>query len=41
VGLLINDPALYQQSDTLVRELRALVADLRKNPRRYLNLRLF
>lgn len=41
MGLLINDPALYQQSDTLVRELRALVADLRKNPRRYLNLRLF
>jgi len=41
VGLLINDPALYQQSDTLVRELRALVADLRKNPRRYISLRLF
>jgi phospholipid/cholesterol/gamma-HCH transport system substrate-binding protein len=41
IGLLLNDPALYQQSDTLVRELRALVADLRKNPRRYVNLRLF
>lgn len=41
LGLMVNDPALYQQSDTLVRELRALVADLKKNPRRYLSLRIF
>jgi phospholipid/cholesterol/gamma-HCH transport system substrate-binding protein len=41
MGLLINDPALYQQSDSLVRELRALVADVRKNPRRYINVRVF
>jgi phospholipid/cholesterol/gamma-HCH transport system substrate-binding protein len=41
LGLMINDPALYQQSDTLVRELRALVADIKKNPRRYVNVRVF
>lgn len=41
MGLMLNDPALYRQSDSLVRELRALVADVKKNPRRYLNLRLF
>lgn len=41
LGRLVNDPALYQQSDSLVRELRSLVADIRKNPRRYLNLRVF
>lgn len=41
LGLMINDPSFYQQSDSLVRELRALVADMKKNPRRYLNVRVF
>ncbi len=41
LGLLLNDPALYRNSDSLVSELRALVADLKKNPRRYLNVRVF
>lgn len=41
LGLMVNDPALYQQSDSLVRELRALVADVKKNPRRYINVRVF
>ena len=41
LGLMVNDPALYQQSDSLVRELRALVADVKKNPKRYLTVRVF
>jgi phospholipid/cholesterol/gamma-HCH transport system substrate-binding protein len=41
MGLLVNEPGLYQQSDSLVVELRALVADIRANPRKYFNLRLF
>jgi phospholipid/cholesterol/gamma-HCH transport system substrate-binding protein len=41
LGLMVNDPALYQQSDSLVRELRALVADVKKNPKRYINVRVF
>lgn len=41
LGLMVNDPALYQQSDSLVRELRALVADVKRNPRRYINVRVF
>lgn len=41
LGLMVNDPALYQQSDSLVRELRALVADVKRNPKRYLNVRVF
>ena len=41
MGLMINDPSLYQQSDSLVRELRALVADVKKNPKRYVNVRVF
>lgn len=41
LGLLVNDPAFYHNSDSLVMELRALVADFMKNPRRYLHLRIF
>lgn len=41
LGLLVNDPAFYRNSDSLVMELRALVADVKKNPRRYLNLKIF
>jgi phospholipid/cholesterol/gamma-HCH transport system substrate-binding protein len=38
---LVNDPALYANSDSLMVELRALVRDIRANPRKYFNLRLF
>jgi phospholipid/cholesterol/gamma-HCH transport system substrate-binding protein len=41
MGLLVNEPGLYQQSDSLMIELRALVADIRANPRKYFNLRIF
>lgn len=41
LGRLVNDPALYANSDSLVVELRALVADFRANPKRYMNLRVF
>lgn len=41
MGMLINDPSLYQQTDSLVRELRTLVTDVKKNPKRYLNVRVF
>jgi phospholipid/cholesterol/gamma-HCH transport system substrate-binding protein len=41
LGLLVNDPKLYRNSDSLVTELRALVSDVRKNPRKYINVRIF
>lgn len=41
IGLLVNDKSLYQNSDSAVIELRALLADIRANPRRYFNLRVF
>ncbi len=41
LGLLLNDKSLYQNSDSAVVELRALLADIRANPRRYFNLRVF
>jgi phospholipid/cholesterol/gamma-HCH transport system substrate-binding protein len=41
LGMLVNDPRFYSNSDSLVTELRSLVRDVRANPRRFLNLRLF
>jgi len=41
LGLMINDPGLYHRSDSLVRELQFLVTDIRKNPKRYVNVRIF
>jgi phospholipid/cholesterol/gamma-HCH transport system substrate-binding protein len=41
LGMLINDPHLYHNSDSLMTELRALLADIRQNPRKYVNVRIF
>ena len=41
LGLLVNDPSLYWRADSLVRQMNALVADVRSNPKRYVNLRIF
>ena len=39
--MLVNDPSLYQQTDSLVRQLRTLIADMQRNPKRYLSVRIF
>ena len=36
LGLLINDPGLYVQLDSVARNLNELLADFRAHPRRYL-----
>jgi phospholipid/cholesterol/gamma-HCH transport system substrate-binding protein len=41
LGMLINDPTLYRSADSLLRQLNVLLADVQKNPRRYINLRIF
>jgi phospholipid/cholesterol/gamma-HCH transport system substrate-binding protein len=41
LGLLVNDSSLYRSGDSLLLELRALVSDVRANPRRYVSLKLF
>lgn len=41
LGLAINDPHLYRSSDSLVAELRALVKDVKQNPKKYINVRVF
>ena len=41
LGMMINDASLYHNSDSLMIQLRALIADVQQNPRRYINLRIF
>jgi phospholipid/cholesterol/gamma-HCH transport system substrate-binding protein len=40
-GLFVNDPRLYHNSDSLVTELRALIADFKAHPKKYVNVRIF
>ncbi|MGH7618655.1 MAG: MlaD family protein [Gemmatimonadaceae bacterium] len=41
LGLLVNDPLLYRRTDSVLTDLRALVADIKSNPRKYLTVKLF
>ena len=41
LGLLVNDSKLYHNTDSLIVELRALVADVKKNPKKYVNVKVF
>lgn len=41
LGQLVNDPALYQELHLAVSEMRALAADVRAQPERYLTFRVF
>ena len=41
LGLLVNDPAMYRHTDSLVTQLRELLADIKSNPKKYLTVRLF
>jgi phospholipid/cholesterol/gamma-HCH transport system substrate-binding protein len=40
-GLLVNDPGLYRNTDSLMVQLRLLIGDMQANPRRYFNFRIF
>jgi phospholipid/cholesterol/gamma-HCH transport system substrate-binding protein len=41
LGLLVNDPTMYRQTDSLLTELRALVTDFKANPKKYVSVRIF
>ena len=41
LGLMLNDPTLYRNTDSVMRQLQGLLADVQRNPRRYINLRIF
>ena len=41
LGRVVRDPSLYAGADSLVAELRALVADIKAHPKRYVSVRIF
>jgi phospholipid/cholesterol/gamma-HCH transport system substrate-binding protein len=41
LGLLVNDQSLYRNSDSLLIDLRTLINDFRRDPKRYFALRVF
>jgi phospholipid/cholesterol/gamma-HCH transport system substrate-binding protein len=41
LGQLVTNPSLYHNGDSLVAELRDLVADIRAHPKKYVNVRIF
>ncbi len=40
-GKLMNDPSVYARVDTLLARLDSLAIDLKANPRKYINLKIF
>jgi phospholipid/cholesterol/gamma-HCH transport system substrate-binding protein len=40
-GRLMNDPAVYARVDSLLMRLDELAVDIKKNPRKYINLKIF
>ena len=40
-GLLLNDPGMYRDVQSLLRRLDSLTIDFQKNPRKYINLTIF
>jgi phospholipid/cholesterol/gamma-HCH transport system substrate-binding protein len=41
LGLLVNDASIYRRTDSLLVELRALVTDIKTNPKKYVNVHIF
>jgi phospholipid/cholesterol/gamma-HCH transport system substrate-binding protein len=41
VGLALNDPGAYNDVRALIQHMDSLMADVKKNPRRYINLSIF
>jgi len=38
---LLNDPALFNDMHALLGRMDSLVADIKKNPKRYINVKVF
>jgi len=41
LGRLVNDPKLYDDAKESVTQLKALIADIKKNPKKYVHLSIF
>jgi phospholipid/cholesterol/gamma-HCH transport system substrate-binding protein len=40
-GMLLRDPALYQRTNQLLASLEELIVDVRSNPKKYINVKVF
>jgi len=40
MGLLLNDPALYRSLNSSVASLDSLLNDVKRNPKRYISIKL-
>ena len=41
IGLLLNDRALYDRMNSAVAQVDSLIADIKKNPKKYINVKVF
>jgi phospholipid/cholesterol/gamma-HCH transport system substrate-binding protein len=41
IGMLVNDTSLYSELSATLQEVRALTADIRENPKRYVRVSIF
>jgi phospholipid/cholesterol/gamma-HCH transport system substrate-binding protein len=41
LGMLVNDTTMYTNTRNLIARLDSLVTDFQKNPKKYINLRIF
>jgi phospholipid/cholesterol/gamma-HCH transport system substrate-binding protein len=41
IGLALNDPGAYNDVRSLIAHMDSIMVDLKKNPRRYINLKIF
>ena len=40
LGMLINDPSLYDNLNRSIADLDSLFVDIKKNPKRYISIKL-
>jgi phospholipid/cholesterol/gamma-HCH transport system substrate-binding protein len=38
---LLNDPGMYNDTRALLQRMDSLLADIKKNPKRYINVKVF
>jgi phospholipid/cholesterol/gamma-HCH transport system substrate-binding protein len=41
LGLFVTDPSMYRRTDSLLVQMRSLIADIQANPKRYVSVKLF
>ena len=41
VGMALNDPGAYNDVRALIQHMDSLIVDIKKNPKRYINVKIF